>query len=160
MGQVPSARVCPTFANDRVSVDYAGPLTIKGGAKRKPTYINAYVAVFVCLETKACHLELASALTTEAFIATLRRFVARRGKPSQIWSDNGSQFTRANKELKELVNSLKQQSTQEAITDHCATQGIQWFFSSPTGPHHGSVWENGVKACKYHISNALLATAS
>lgn len=155
MGQVPSARVCPTFANDRVSVDYAGPLTIKGGAKRKPTYINAYVAVFVCLGTKACHLELVSDLTTEAFIATLSRLVARRGKLS-----HGSQFTRANKELKELFNSLKQQSTQEAITDHCATQGIQWFFSSPTGPHHGSVWENGVKACKYHISNALLATAS
>ena len=46
MGQLPSARVLPTF-----SVDYAGPLTLKIGAIRKPTYTKAYAAIFMCLVT-------------------------------------------------------------------------------------------------------------
>lgn len=155
MGQVPPSRVCATFANDKVSVDYAGPLTIKGGAIRRPSYINAYAAIFVCLETKACHIELVSELTAEAFLAALRRFIARRGKPSEMWSDNGTQFTRANKDIKELYETLKEQVTQNTVSDWCSTQGIQWHFSPPTGPHHGSVWENGVKACKFHLKRIV-----
>ena len=151
MGQLPADRVRATYVNDKVSVDYAGPLSIKIGSTRKPVYKKAYIAVFVCLETKACHLELISDLTAEAFIATLRRFVARRGKPSVIRSDNATCFTRANKDLKELFELLRQQSTQDSLANLCSSQGIQWKFSPPTGPHHGSVWENGVKACKHHL---------
>ena len=98
MGQVPAARVIPSFANENVSVDYAGPLTLKVGAIRKPTYCKAYAAIFVCLSTESCHIELVSDLSAEAFLAALRRFVSRRGKPSQIWSDNASCFHRANKD--------------------------------------------------------------
>ena len=57
--------------------------------------IKAYVCVFVSLSVKAVHLELVSDLTSEAFIATLRRFISRRGKPSLIWSDNGTNFVNA-----------------------------------------------------------------
>jgi hypothetical protein len=53
MGQLPLARVLPTFANERVSVGYAGPFTLKIGSVRKPTYRKAYVEVFVCLVTKS-----------------------------------------------------------------------------------------------------------
>ena len=41
MGQLPSTRVLPTFANDKVSVDYAGPFTLKVGSTRKPTYCKS-----------------------------------------------------------------------------------------------------------------------
>eukprot|EP00794_Sanderia_malayensis_P010236 gene10236-11286_t len=155
MGQVPEARVCPTFVNERVSVDYAGPLTIKSGNKRRPIYANAYAAIFVCMETKACHIELVSDLTADTFLAALRRFVSRRGKPKEMWSDNGTQFTRTNKDLKELYESLKQDVLQNKVSDWCSTQGIQWHFSPPTGPHHGSVWENGVKSCKFHLKRII-----
>ncbi|CAB4015623.1 uncharacterized protein LOC110248986 [Paramuricea clavata] len=37
----------------------------------------------------------------------------------------------------------------------CSSQGIQWKFSPPTGPHHGSVWENGVKSCKRHLKRIV-----
>lgn len=155
MGQVPNARLLPSFANERVSVDYAGPPTLKIGTTRRPTYCKAYVAIFVCLATESCHIELVSNLTAEAFLAALRRFISRRGKPIQIWSDNASCFHRAKKELKELGQCLQQQNTQESIMNFCSTQGIQWKFSSPTGPHHGSVWENGVKACKHHLKHIV-----
>ena len=95
-----------------------------------------------------------SDLTAEAFIAALRRFVARRGKPHQIWSDNATCFTRANKYLKDFYDYVNEAETQATIANFCSTQGIQWKFSPPTGPH-GSVWENGVKACKYHLKRIV-----
>ena len=44
---------------------------------------------------------------------------------------------------------------QETVENFCSIQGIQWKFSPPTGPHHGSVWENGVKSCKYHLKRIV-----
>ena len=84
MGQVPAARLLPSFANERVSVNYAGPLTLKIGTTRRPTYSKAYVAIFVCLATESCHIELVSNLTAEAFLAAFRHFVSRKGKPIEI----------------------------------------------------------------------------
>ena len=75
MGQLPAERINPSFSNEIVSVEYAGPILIKGGAKRRPTYQKTYVAIFVCLQTKSCHVKLVSNLTAEAFVAALRRFV-------------------------------------------------------------------------------------
>ena len=48
----------------------------------EPTIVNFYVRVFVSMSIKAVHLELVSGLSTDCFLASLRRFVARRGKPS------------------------------------------------------------------------------
>lgn len=155
MGQLPAARVLPTFANEKVSVDYAGPLTLKVGTIRRPTYCKAYAAIFVCLATESCHIELVSDLTADAFLAALRRFVSQRGKPSQIWSDNATCFRRTDRDLKELSNFLQQQANQESMVNFCANQSIQWKFSPPTGPHHGSIWENGVKACKHPLKRII-----
>ena len=112
MGQLPIERVTPDLVFERVGVDYAGPVYVKHGHVRKPTLVKAYICVFVSLSVKAVHIELVSDLTTEAFIATLRRFIARRGKPSLVWSDHGSNFVGAQKELRELANFLKTQRTQ------------------------------------------------
>ena len=84
LGQLPSEHVTPGTVFENVGVDYAGPFLIKYGSVRKPTIIKAYVCVFVCLSVKAVHLESVSDLTTDAFIATLRRFTARLSKPSHI----------------------------------------------------------------------------
>ena len=74
LGQLPSERVTPGSVLENVGVDYAGPFYIKYGSVRKPTIIKAFVCVFVSLSV---HLESVSDLTTDA---TLRRFIARRGK--------------------------------------------------------------------------------
>ena len=96
MGQLPIERVTPGSVFKKVGVDYAGPLKIKYGMVRKPVIVKAYVCVFVSLSVKAVHLEAVSDLTSEAFLATLRRFIAHRGYPSLIWSDNGTNFVGAN----------------------------------------------------------------
>ena len=66
----------------------------------------AYICVPVSLTVKAVHLELVSDLTTDAFIATLRRFVTWCSKPSLIWIDHGTNFVGAAREIHELYEFL------------------------------------------------------
>ena len=106
MGQLPVDRIIPGSVFEKIGVDYAGPVLVKHGFVHKPVVVKAYICVFVSLTVKAVHLELVSDLTTEAFVAALRRFIAGRGKPSLIWSDNGSNFIGANHEIKELFKFL------------------------------------------------------
>jgi len=151
MGQLPMERVTPDAVFNRVGVDYAGPVYIKYGHVRKPTIVKAYVCVFVSLSVKAVHLELVSDLTTEAFIAALRRFIARRGKPTLLWSDHGSNFIGAARELQEFVKFLNLQKTQGVISDFCSTQNITWEFIPERAPHFGGLWEAAVKSMKSHL---------
>ena len=79
--------------------------------------------IFVSLAVKAVHLELVSDLTSEAFIACLRRFIARRGRPSHV-----TNFVGAACEIKEFFQFLREQETQGAITDFLSGQSIVWKF--------------------------------
>ncbi len=65
---------------------------LRTGHTRKATFLKSYAVVFVCLTTKAVHLDLCSSLSTVDFLATLDRFIARRGCPAEIYSDNGTNF--------------------------------------------------------------------
>ena len=116
MGQLPTERISPDLVFDRVGVDYAGPIYVKYGYVRKPTLVKSYVCVFVSLSVKAVHLELVSDLSTEAFIACLRRFIARRGKPSLLWSDHGSNFVGASRQIKELYELLQKPESRNHIS--------------------------------------------
>ena len=95
MGQLPIERLTPGPVFDKVGVDFAGPVQTKYAHVRKPVIIKTYVCLFVSLSVKAVHLEPVSDLTTDAFIAALRRFTSRRGKPSLILSDHGTNFVGA-----------------------------------------------------------------
>jgi hypothetical protein len=92
MGTLPSARVTPSRPFSIAGVDFDGPFAVKSSQLRNAKFIKTYVAVFVCFATKAVHLEHVHDLTNEAFINTIRRFVSRRGYPSQLLSDNGTNF--------------------------------------------------------------------
>ena len=112
MGQLPKERLTPGHVFSKVGVDYAGPLLIKLGHTRKPTVMKAYVCVFVCMTVKAIHLKLVTELTSEAFIAALRRFISRRGLPSDICSDHGTNFVGANREISEMYKYLNKLDVQ------------------------------------------------
>ena len=81
-----------------------------------------------------------SDLTREAFLAALRRFISRRGKPSLLWSDHGSNFVATVAALKELSSFLQQQVTQGIISDFCSTRNIVWKFIPEHAPHFGGLW--------------------
>ena len=151
MGQLPAERVTAGAVFDKVGVDYAGPVYTKIGSTRKPTIVKSYVAVFVSLSVKAVHLEAVSDLTTEAFLACLRRFAARRGKPAVIWSDHGTNFVGAARLLTDLHLFLRKRETEEAVTDFCSSHGITWEFIPERAPHFGGLWEAAVKSMKKHL---------
>ena len=66
--------------------------------------VKKYVCIFVSLSVKAVHLELVLDLTTDAFIACLRHFIAQRGKPILIWSDHDTNFVGAAREIKNIFS--------------------------------------------------------
>ncbi|GFW05957.1 uncharacterized protein TNCV_4477511 [Trichonephila clavipes] len=79
--------------------------------------------VLLTSSSKAVHLEIVSDLTTDAFLATLKRFVARRGKCATISSDNAKNFVGANRELKRAVGNLKL-TLEEFLTIITQIEGI------------------------------------
>ncbi|GFT31247.1 uncharacterized protein TNCV_3480461 [Trichonephila clavipes] len=91
-GDLPRDRIVPPRPFEKVGLDYAGPIIMKPNLKRPRVTLKSYIAIFICFSTKATHLEVVSDLTTEAFLACLRRFIARRSKPSVNWSDNATNF--------------------------------------------------------------------
>ncbi len=106
----------------------------------------------MCFYTKAVHIELVSDLTSEAFLAALKRFISRRGCPSDLHSDNGTNFVGANNILKEMYSFLALLTTQTTITSYLSTQKINWHFSPERAPHFGGLWKAAVKSTKFHLS--------
>ncbi|XP_072384596.1 uncharacterized protein [Diabrotica undecimpunctata] len=158
MANLPSYRVQPSFPFCYTGVDYAGPFPPKDRRGRGFKGYKGYVCLFICLSTKALHLELVSDLSTPTFISALRRFVSRRGLPSEIHSDNGTNFVGARNELVAVGEFLK--NNEGNILDECVNQHISWKFIPGYSPHFGGIWEAGVKSVKFHmkrvLSNSLL----
>ncbi|GFY67634.1 integrase catalytic domain-containing protein [Trichonephila inaurata madagascariensis] len=84
MGNLPKHRVTLEIPFFSCGIDYAGPVLIKCNKGRGTKSTKGYIALFVCLATKAVHIEAVGDLTTDSFIAALRRFSARRGAPRHI----------------------------------------------------------------------------
>ena len=148
MAPLPPDRVTPSPPFSRTGLDFAGPLIIKRGNPRKPSKVKCYVCVFVCFCTKAVHLELVTDLTTKAFLAAFRRFSSRRGYPTTVYSDNGTNFVRAAAELQRAREFLRQKDTQAAIQNQSSETGVEWVFSPSRAPHFGGLWEAVVKSMK------------
>ncbi|KAA5552963.1 transposase family protein, partial [Pseudomonas aeruginosa] len=103
-----------------------------------------YVAIFTCLTTRAVHLEPAASLSTDSAVMALRRMIARRGAPTEIWSDNGTNLRGADKELRQAMDKA---------TEHEASlKLIQWRFIPPGAPFMGGAWERMVRAVKAALS--------
>ncbi|XP_047996213.1 uncharacterized protein LOC125234071 [Leguminivora glycinivorella] len=152
MGQLPEPRVTPSQTFSHTGVDMAGPIQVRTTKGRGNKATKGYIAVFVCLATKAIHLELVGDLSTESFIAALIRFKARRGHISHIYSDNGRNFVGAARMLHtQLLEIMQSPHVQNAVT----TMGTQWHFNPPLAPHFGGIWEAGVKAMKYHLKRVI-----
>nr|XP_033202459.1 uncharacterized protein LOC117163846 [Bombus vancouverensis nearcticus] len=151
MGDLPAARITESRPFTNVGIDYCGPFYIKERKDRNRRKTKVYVAIFICLAVKAVHIELVSDLTSEAFIAALRRFIARRRFCVTIYSDNGTNFVGANNELRELRNLLQSDDHKVKVQSFLADRRIEWLFSPPNSPHFGGLWEAAVKTFKRHF---------
>ncbi|XP_055632398.1 uncharacterized protein LOC129772894 [Toxorhynchites rutilus septentrionalis] len=159
MGDLPAERVTPILPFLNTGVDLCGPFKFRKLRKSPPT--KCYVAIFVCLVTKAIHIELVYDLSTAAFIAALHRFIARRGKPHVIHCDNARNFKGAVRELAELRSQFYSQQHEAAVVNRCANDGIEFKFIPPRSPNFGRLWEAAVKSFKKHfrstVGNSILS---
>lgn len=154
MGQLPSARVNVTKAFLHSGVDYAGPINIRVSKGRGNKSYKGYICLFICMATRAVHIEAVSELSTAGFLAAFKRFVARRGHCSDMYSDNGTNFVGAAKELQYLFEVEKSKLVPE-IVDWIAAKGTQWHFIPPHAPNFGGLWEAGIKSCKFHLKRVI-----
>lgn len=153
MGNLPKERVTKNLPFNIVGVDYAGPFFIKYKNQRKGVYCKIFVCLFICLVTKAIHLELVTDLTSAAFVATLKRFIARRGKCAKLYSDNARNFVGACAEIKKLHKLVS--NADETLAGYLTSENIDWNFLPPRAPNFGGLWEAGVKSLKYYLKRVV-----
>ena len=70
-----------------------------------------------------------------------------------MWSDHGTYFFGAAKEIQRLVGLVK--DSEQHIRNLCTTQGIQWKFTPVHAPHFGGLWEAVVKSIKNHFRSIV-----
>ncbi|GFS91631.1 integrase catalytic domain-containing protein [Trichonephila clavipes] len=155
MGNLPKHRATLERPFFSCGIDYAGPVLIKCNKGRGTKSTKGYIALFVCLATKAVHIEAVGDLTTDSFIAALRRFSARRGAPRHIYSDNGTNFVGARRKLDEIRKLWLSLPTNEAISYYLSKSSIDWHFIPPSSPHFGGIWESGIRSVKFHLKRVL-----
>lgn len=107
------------------------------------------------MSTRAVHIKAVSDPTTAAFLAALTRFVSRRGLPSQVHSDNGSNFVGADAELRHTLEQLRREDSHDEIIHWAAQREIDWNFTPARAPHFGGLWESAVKSMKHLLKKTL-----
>ena len=133
-----------------VGIDYLGPLFIKDnieGSRKKN-----WVCLFTCLTIRAVHLELVDSMSTENFLLCVRRFIARRGTPLLIVSDNASQIILGS----EIIEKIWMQATRhEDVQSFMSSNGIQWKFVTEYAPWQGGFYERLVGMTKRALRKSL-----
>nr|XP_034832179.1 uncharacterized protein LOC117988989 [Maniola hyperantus] len=154
MGNLPEVRVNPGRPFKYAGVDYAGPIQIRATKGRGHRSYKGYICLFICMKTRAVHLEAVTDLTTAGFLAAYRRFTSRRGNCAEIWSDNGLNFVGTSRELTLMLNQAKSSFSQE-VAELLANGGTTWHFIPPRAPNFGAIWEAGVKSVKTHLARVV-----
>ncbi|XP_055585330.1 uncharacterized protein LOC129738161 [Uranotaenia lowii] len=122
-----------------VGIDYLGPVEVVVGRRRE----KRWVAVFTCMVVRAVHLEVVHSLTAQSCIMAIRRFISRRGPASEYFTDNGTNFRGASKEIIQRVREID-----AVCADEFTTAITSWHFIPPGTPHMGGAWERMVRSVK------------
>ncbi|XP_035213654.1 uncharacterized protein LOC118187522 [Stegodyphus dumicola] len=128
------------FAFEVTGIDLCGPLILKNKNK-------TWVVLFTCAVYRCVHLELVTSVNTECSIQAFRRFIARRGRPSTVYSDNGTNFVGTSALLKKVdwVKVIAQETLHP----------ITWKFIPPTAAWWGGWWERLIRTAKNLIVRVL-----
>ena len=148
MADLPEDRLVP----DRppfttVGVDYFGPFQVR----RARSLVKRYGVIFTCMTIRAVHIEIARSLDTDSFLLALRRFIATRGQVQELRSDNGTNFTSGEGELRESIQAWNH----DKIHEEMLQSNMKWNFKPPDGSHHGGFWERCIHSIR-RILRALL----
>ena len=149
--QSPPAAALPDFRTQftepfsTTGVDFAGPLyyEVRKNETRKPC-----IALFTCAATRAVHLCVCKDLSAEEFKRVLKSFVARRGLPNFMVSDNAKTFQATNKWLATL-------RMDDELFNYLAVSSIEWRFNQSRSPWWGGFFERLIGVIKISLSKAI-----
>lgn len=148
MAPLPVSRLTPYVrAFTFTGLDYFGPINVRFGRG----CVKRWVALFTCFGTRAVHLEIAYSLSAESCKTAIRRFIARRGAPKEIYSDRGTNFQGACAELRQQIKAIN-----EKLAEVYTNADTQWKFNPPYAPHMGGVWERLVRSVKQGLQQMQL----
>ena len=154
MGDLPTVRTKanqPVFTD--VGMDFAGPYTIRHGRGQART--EASICIFICMATKAIHLEVVPDMKTPAFIRCLERFISRRNCPQSLHCDNGPNFVGARRELEAFYTMLEDKNVDETVPHYLLRHKIKWNHIPAASPHFGGLWESAVRSMKKHLKRIM-----
>ncbi|UYV72138.1 hypothetical protein LAZ67_9001944 [Cordylochernes scorpioides] len=127
---LPQHRVRDVVVFEVTGIDLGGPLYLEDGQK-------VWFVIFICGVYRAVHLELVTSLSTEALVGAVERFVARRGCPAVIYSDNGTNLVGLRNEL------------------YRVNFGVKWKLNPPAAPWWGGWIERIVGLTKKLLRRLL-----
>ena len=155
MGDLPDHRISPARPFDYTEVDFADPFDVKRGHTRKPVLVKAYACLFVCMSTKAVHIDCTEDLSTASFMLCFEHFINRRGFPQYVYSDNGSNFIGAARTLGTPTQLPYDLQDFTAKTADLQAHGVSWHFIPARSPHCGGIWESGIRRMKEELRKTL-----
>ena len=98
-------------------------------------------------------MELVTGYSSQDFLAAFRRFTSTRGPCSKLFSDQGTTFVGADKDLRQLY--VKSLAYMQELTGSLVNEGTSWTFNPPGAPHFGGIWEAAVKSVKHHLRRVV-----
>ena len=147
MSDLPVDRTEPTPPFTFCGMDCFGPFYIKEGRKE----LKKYGLLLTCMCSRAIHIEMLDDLTSDAFINTLRSFIAIRGAVRQIKCDQGTNFVGARREFVEALREMDQEELKE--------KGCEFIFNTPASSHMGGVWERQIRTIRSVLMSVLEQSA-
>ncbi|XP_039520697.1 uncharacterized protein LOC120474476 [Pimephales promelas] len=139
MSDLPVARLRlfkPAFYS--TGMDCFGPFSVKIGRRVE----KRWGIIWKCLTTRCVHLDTLSSIDTDSFLMAFRRFVARRGTPFELWSDQGTNFKGGEREMYEAFKIMSPE-----LQQRLARQKVHFHFN-PGAPHFRGGWEREIRSVK------------
>ncbi|XP_055910928.1 uncharacterized protein LOC129945299 [Eupeodes corollae] len=144
MAELPPARLQPFQRPfSYTGVDYFGPLFVKIGRRLD----KRWGMLLTCLTLRAIHIEIVHSLSSDSCILAFKRFISRRGMPKEVYSDNGTNFRGASKELQQAIRDLNKHAVAKEFE-----LDLKWNFIPPAAPHMGGCWERMVRSVKQTLT--------
>ncbi|XP_055711546.1 uncharacterized protein LOC129806797 [Phlebotomus papatasi] len=154
MGDLPAVRVQQNRPFYNTGCDFAGPFQFRSSYLRKSVITKGYLCIFICMVTKSVHLEAVTDLSTEKFIASLRRFTARRGQCGTLYCDNATNFVGATGASRdERIRGIRDHN--HKVVKFMSSLGTQFHYIPAYSPTFGGLWERGVGSVKSHIKKVI-----
>ena len=151
MADLPEDRVAATAPFTYVAVDFFGPFVVKEGRNA----LKRWGVIFVCMSSRAVHVETANELSTDSFINCLRRFKSIRGPIRWLRCDKGTNFVGMVSELKRCMKEIKD----DVVREYLLSVGcdLEVKFNVPTASHMAGSWERLIQNVKRVLHSILIA---